>query len=312
MFLALLLIFGLKSLITGGIEAMGLTLALLGLVFVSVFLHEVGHTITGIRTGARAQQILLWPLGGLAELHGVPPFPNPQIKVSISGPLVNLLLAFIFFPLLLLLEIPLNPFGGGPSLSFGESLLRFGFLANIVLFALNMLPGFPLDGGNILRWFLAGRRPDRGFSWATEVTVKVGKVVAVLVGVAGIALHLTNDPMTRDALLLLFLGIAIYLFSERERRLLEYGAMQARAAEFLGQPYLEKPPEPPAPGFFGRWKKRRQMRKREREVQREVEVRKRVDFLLDKIAREGLNALTEKEKAFLKQASKRYQKNSTP
>ncbi|MHC4778263.1 MAG: DUF6576 domain-containing protein, partial [Planctomycetota bacterium] len=104
--------------------------------------------------------------------------------------------------------------------------------------------------------------------------------------------------------------VFIYLFTEREKRMLEYASMLPVGGEFQLQNTFETQPEVVRkPGFFERRRERRKMRKREREVQQEVEMRKRVDALLDKIAKEGLSSLSEKEKTFLKDASKRYQKN---
>ena len=70
-------------------------------------------------------------------------------------------------------------------------------------------------------------------------------------------------------------------------------------------------PEPRPPGFFARWREKRIRSRRDREIRKEVEVRKRVDRLLEKIADGGMGVLSEKEKAFLRDASKRYQKDGT-
>jgi Zn-dependent protease len=302
LFLALLAMFGLRSLIASGVEAMAFSIAFILAVFLCVFLHEVGHTIAGIRAGGRAEQILIWPLGGLAEVHDVPPFPGPQIRVFVSGPLVNLILATALLGVLVILEVPLLHSTG----HFTTDLLLWVFWTNVMLFGFNLLPALPLDGGNIFRWGLTARNPDKGYNWATLVTVKTGKVIAVLLGVGGFILL----GFAHDGILLVALAVFIYLFTEREKRMLEYASMLPVGGEFQLQNTFETQPEVVRkPGFFERRRERRKMRKREREVQQEVEMRKRVDALLDKIAKEGLSALSEKEKTFLKDASKRYQKN---
>jgi len=305
MFLALFLVLVVRDLLEGGLQFMAFTAAFLGLVFLSVFLHEVGHAWAGIRAGGRAEQILLWPLGGLAELHGVPPFPKPQIQVAVTGPLINLTLATALLGVLVLLRIDIL---GRDGFSIGSHLLVYSFWANVLMFGLNLLPAFPLDGGSVFRWGLTAWKPERGYTWATEVGVKVGKVMAVLLGVAGfVFLHASNN-----AFLLIVLAFMVYMSCEREKRLLEYGRPGMLTGPQGGYLSFNPKPEPPRePGLWARWKKRRAMRRREKGVQDEVEVRKRVDFLLDKISREGMNALTEKERAFLTEASKRFQRNGT-
>jgi Zn-dependent protease len=311
LFLAMVLVFALQDLFDPDLADarftyMALTLSVMGVVFVSVFLHEVGHTIAGIRAGGRAEQILIWPLGGLAELHGVPPFPSPQIRVAFSGPLINLVLATALLGVLVILEIPVLAMPFLTTHGFGGAVLACAFWGNLFLFGFNLLPAFPLDGGSICRWGLAMRRPDRGLNWATGVTVTTGKVVAILLGIAGLALFVTVHKFV----LLVVLAGFIYLASEREKRMLEYASMAPTGGEYgLPIPAETEPAPPPRPGFWARRRERRRARKREREVRKEVELRKRVDVLLDKIAKEGLNALSEKEKAFLKEASKKYQRN---
>lgn len=319
LFPALFAIFAFRAAVEGSAEggpgawtAMGRSMGFLGLLFVSVFLHEVGHVIAGNRAGGRAHQILLWPLGGLAEIEGVPRHPTAHMRVSASGPLINLTLAVALLGVLVLLGIP--PFSFEPH--FGRYLLQAAFFGNAVLFGFNVLPVFPLDGGNFLRWALIARRPDRGFATATLAAVKAGKVTSVILGVAGLAFFMAGKHvhplLGENAILMVVAGVIFFLFCERERRLLEYGVSESPWSTLPGSD-LEYTPLPPSrPGLIARWKKRRLMRRRERDVRREVEVRKRVDFLLDKIAREGLTALSEREKAFLKDASKRYQKDGAP
>ena len=140
-------------------------------VFGLVLLHEFGHAFACRSTGGRADQIVLWPLGGLAFVDP-PPRPGAVLWSIAAGPLVNVVL----FPCLtvVLLAARLLP------ISADVDLLIFRlFFINILLLVFNLLPFYPLDGGQIVRallWFKIG--PIRSLSIAGAV----GMVGAVCVG----------------------------------------------------------------------------------------------------------------------------------
>jgi Zn-dependent protease len=126
-------------------------LALFGI----VLLHEMGHALACRSVGGKANEIVLWPLGGVAYV--APPMrPGATLWSIAAGPLVNVLLAFVFFGLLLLGRIM------GWAESMPDLVVFLGVLSfiNGLLLALNLLPIYPLDGGQILRsllWFVIGR-----------------------------------------------------------------------------------------------------------------------------------------------------------
>lgn len=122
--------------------------------FLIVLLHEFGHAFACRQVGGRADQIVLWPLGGVAYVDP-PPRPGAVLWSIIAGPLVNIVL----LPLLGGAWFVARASGwedASPDL-FG--LLRTVFLINIGILIFNLLPVFPLDGGQILRallWFPLG------------------------------------------------------------------------------------------------------------------------------------------------------------
>jgi Zn-dependent protease len=120
--------------------------------FAIVLAHELGHALACRSVGGRAERILLWPLGGVAFVQP-PPRPDALLWSIAAGPLVNLVLLVLTTPLLLLL--------GRLSLSHDAHHFVVAFWAiNLVLFCFNMLPVYPLDGGQILQallWFAVGR-----------------------------------------------------------------------------------------------------------------------------------------------------------
>lgn len=120
-----------------------------------VLMHEFGHALACRQVGGWADTIVLWPLGGIAFVKP-PPRPGALLWTTAAGPLVNVVLVPVFGALLLLG----NQFQGRV---FGSDLnlfLRAIFVANLVLLIFNLIPVYPLDGGQILHallWFLIGR-----------------------------------------------------------------------------------------------------------------------------------------------------------
>ena len=123
--------------------------------FLIVLLHEFGHALACRQVGGNANRIVLWPLGGVAYVDP-PPRPGATLWSIAAGPLVNVALA----PILYLFLRGAGIAGWHDSLPDVYRLLRALWRTDIVLFVFNMLPIFPLDGGQILRsllWFVVGR-----------------------------------------------------------------------------------------------------------------------------------------------------------
>ncbi len=149
--------------------AVVLGVAFLLAVFGSVLLHELGHALMARRYGIRTRRIILSPIGGLAQLEGMPANPRHELAVALAGPAVNFALAGVLWLL-----------GAGASAGFG--LLNGLMWANLTLGLFNLVPAFPMDGGRALRAFLATRMGDLD---ATEIAARVGKTAAVAMGVIG-------------------------------------------------------------------------------------------------------------------------------
>lgn len=126
-------------------------LALFGL----VLLHEFGHALACRQVGGQADRILLWPLGGVAFVSP-PQRPGAMLWSIAAGPLVNLVLV----PVFLLLGLGLRAAGLVEAWPNAVALLSAIAVINIILLVFNLLPIYPLDGGQILRsllWFVFGR-----------------------------------------------------------------------------------------------------------------------------------------------------------
>ena len=123
--------------------------------FLIVLMHEFGHSLACRHVGGTANQIVLWPLGGVAYVDP-PPRPGATLWSIAAGPLVNVAL----FPVLSALALLAESLGWAETLPNLYGLLRTIWLINVVLLAFNILPIYPLDGGQILRsllWFWLGR-----------------------------------------------------------------------------------------------------------------------------------------------------------
>jgi Zn-dependent protease len=143
--------------------------------FLIVMIHEFGHALACRQVGGVANEIVLWPLGGVAYVNP-PPRPGAMLWSIAAGPLVNVVLVPVFWSIGHVMR------AGGLNLAMPNLflLLRSIAIINLGLLIFNILPIYPLDGGQILRsllWFVLGRA--RSLMAATVIG---------FVGVAGIIL----------------------------------------------------------------------------------------------------------------------------
>ena len=157
----------------------GVTPWLIGIVaavglFVSVTLHELGHSWVALRYGLEIESITLWILGGIAALSELPREWNREFWIAIAGPIASVLVGVGFWIAALLTPT-----------SFPVVQFVFGWLAviNVTLVVFNLLPAFPMDGGRILRALLARNRP---YASATRVAGRIGVIFAILFAIVGV------------------------------------------------------------------------------------------------------------------------------
>lgn len=172
------------------------------LFFASVLAHELSHALVGRAAGIRIRRITLFMFGGMAHMDSEPPSWRAELLMAAIGPLTSLALGIAFLVLAALVSGPIgvDPEDPGKSLAALSplaSLLTWLGPVNILLAVFNLVPGFPLDGGRVLRaiiWGLTGslRRATRlasatgqGFAWllmATGLMMIFGLQVPVLGG----------------------------------------------------------------------------------------------------------------------------------
>lgn len=157
------------------------------LLFFCVLLHELGHGLAARALGLHVRQIIILPIGGMAQLATSPSYPWHELLITLAGPMVNLGIALIAAPVAFLLT-PFTPAAWAYDLLLlspagAAGLLRYLLWTNLILFAFNMIPAFPMDGGRILRAALAILTD---YEAATRVAATIGRGLALLLGIYGL------------------------------------------------------------------------------------------------------------------------------
>lgn len=153
--------------ITGGLASV--------LLFVSVLIHEIAHSLMARSKGMTVTSITLFIFGGVSNLEEEPPKASTEFLMSVVGPLSSLVLAGVFWALLLAVPSPRSPLG---------ALLTYLALINAILAAFNLLPAFPLDGGRVFRSILWGSTGN--LMKATNIAATVGKAFGWALIAAGV------------------------------------------------------------------------------------------------------------------------------
>jgi len=278
----------------------------LAILFGIVLLHEFGHCFGARRVGGQASEILLWPLGGLASVS-TPHTARANLITAVAGPAVNVAICALVGVLLILLTgslgaVPWNPFNTGTALAHGSSAVHLWlvilFQISYVILLFNLAPVFPLDGGRVLQCVLW---PAKGYAEATRIATGVGMVGAILFAVLG---------LVSGATILFFIAVFGYLTCWRQRQMLKMGAFD-HENEFgydfsQGYTSLDQETRPQRrPGFLARRRAARAAKRELREQQQLDEHRRRVDAILDKIARQGAGSLTPEERRILQTETER-------
>ena len=147
------------------------------LLYASVLVHELSHSVVARAFGLPVRRILLYPLGGFSEIEREPPTPGREFLVCAAGPAISLLLAGGGY----LLARAAHP-GGVLGVLLGQLIV-----ANLLVGVFNLLPGLPLDGGRMLRagvWKVTGKPGS-----ATIAAAWAGRGLAVLVLVIPLAIY---------------------------------------------------------------------------------------------------------------------------
>jgi Zn-dependent protease len=151
---------------------MGAVTALM--LFASVLLHELGHSVVALRYSIPVRSITLFLFGGVAQIGAEPPTAIAELLIAIAGPLVSLALAALFFVV--------QPLVAGIEPLLG--LAKYLAYINLALVLFNLIPGYPLDGGRVFRaivWSITGNMRR-----ATLIAANVGRFFAFLLIFVGV------------------------------------------------------------------------------------------------------------------------------
>ncbi|HEX5807185.1 MAG TPA: site-2 protease family protein [Anaerolineales bacterium] len=157
------------------------------LLFLSVTLHELGHSFQALKYGIKVHDITLLPMGGLAQMEEVPEDPNKELRIALAGPLVNFGIAALLIGIGALLNaralLPFEELAASLGAVSWSGLLAYLTYANLLLGIFNLIPAFPMDGGRVLRALLAKRM---NHAKATKIAAQVGQGFALLMGLWGL------------------------------------------------------------------------------------------------------------------------------
>ena len=220
------------SLITAGAMPYVLgTIVALGL-FAGVLVHELAHSLIARRSGIKINSITLLIFGGVASMDEGTPDPKAELPMALVGPVASLLVGLACSGLVYIAPA----FSGNPAV-VGVLVFIFGYLGllNIILFFFNLLPAFPMDGGRVLRAWLAQRMP---LPRATKIAADVGRAFAVLFAIVGIVAF---SP------LLLLIAFFIYIGAGQETIAVKYNALlqDIRVGSIASRPVVTVEPTLP-------------------------------------------------------------------
>jgi Zn-dependent protease/predicted transcriptional regulator len=210
--------------ILGAVVALGL--------FLGVFVHELAHSLVARSKGIKIRSITLLILGGVASMDEGIPDPKVELPMALAGPLTSFAIGIVCSAIALagIAFIPNAPIAG---LFF----FIFGYLGllNIILFVFNLLPAFPMDGGRVLRAWLATRMP---LNRATKIAADFGKAFAVFFGIVGFFLF---NPI------LIIIAFFIYIGANSESTMVRYNILlqDVTIADAMSSPVVTVPTDLP-------------------------------------------------------------------
>jgi Zn-dependent protease/CBS domain-containing protein len=220
------------SLITSGYNPYILGAIITIGLFVGVLIHEMAHSVLAMHRGIKINSITLLIFGGISSMEEETPDPRIEFPMALVGPITSLIVGLVSLGFMYLFSFVITD----PPLR-GLLVYTFGYLGllNVFLFAFNLLPAFPMDGGRVLRAWLARRM---SLPRATKIASDVGKIFAVLFGILGIFLL---NPI------LIIIAFFIYIGASQESTAMKYNFLlkDVSVGDIMARNVLTVPPEMP-------------------------------------------------------------------
>jgi Zn-dependent protease len=205
--------------IFGALSALGL--------FASVLIHELCHSMVARKLGVPVRQITLFIFGGVSEMSQTHSnTPRSEFQITVAGPLSSIALGVLFGAVSYLLR--------GWIGHLTDEALRYLLYVNVLLAAFNLIPGFPLDGGRILRSYLWHRNGN--FSAATKSAAQIGGVVATAIMALGFLALVSSHFIA--GIWLILIGIFLKKSAENEYRSLQLrnGLEDVKVGDIMSPP----------------------------------------------------------------------------
>jgi Zn-dependent protease len=273
----------------------------MSVLFAIVLLHEFGHCFAARWVGGEADEILMTPLGGLA-LARPPHRWLPTFITVAAGPAVNLLICVLAGALLLALGggLPWNPIlfvpGQGHSLFSYRAYTLWVYQISWMLLVFNVLPVYPLDGGQMLQ---AGLWWKLGYRKSMNIATMVGLVGSVFMGMVAIA--------TGFSLFLLLIAYSCFMTCLMMRRqLAEMGYEEEDETDYSAAYDIDA--GRPKKARRSRWSMRRAAKRARKRAADERAERQHIDAILSKVSAHGMQSLTWREKRALRKATEHQRK----
>jgi Zn-dependent protease/CBS domain-containing protein len=200
--------------------------------FLSILLHEISHSIVARRYGIAVSGITLFVFGGVSNLTKEPETSRQEFLIAIVGPLTSLALALLFAVGYIALS-PIEEGAGGVSANLA--------MINLAIGIFNLIPGFPLDGGRVLRSAFWAQK--RSLVNATRAAARVGTVVAYGIMALGVAAFFLGSPITGIWFLLIGNFLRSASAESYEQVLVDRMLRGVPARAVLRQDYVTVPPD---------------------------------------------------------------------
>jgi Zn-dependent protease len=215
---------GIMPWILGTIVALGL--------FGGVLLHELAHSLVARRKGIKINSITLMIFGGIASMEEGVPDPKAELPMALVGPIASLVVGLVCMGIAYAVPAVIKNLPVA-----GIVIFVFGYLGvlNIILFAFNLLPAFPMDGGRVLRAWLAERMPIHR---ATKIAADIGKGFAIVFGLIGLFFF---SPF------LILIALFIYIGASMESTAVKYSYLlqDVTVGDMMSSPVTTVPPTLP-------------------------------------------------------------------
>ena len=213
---------------------MGITGSII--LFLSVLIHELSHSLVARSYGIRVKQIMLFIFGGVSDIEEEPKDFKKEFKMAIAGPLISFALSAFFALFWWITNVIITQSSLSPTddisttvLTMVNAVLYYSSILNLILGIFNLIPAFPMDGGRILRSLLYSRNKNHDKS--TRIAVRIGIIISYAFFGLGILIILSGSFVSGIWIIL----IGWFLQNGAQSYLSQYDIMKILSKIRLGE-----------------------------------------------------------------------------